>query len=48
MGNPNWSYENMLREADRIIFEKKVCDNAPVEEIEDGIEKCKHDNEFYK
>lgn len=23
MGNPNWSYEDMLREADRIIFEKR-------------------------
>lgn len=48
MGNPRWSYDEMVREADRIITEsKKVDKDVPIENLELRLKSYKHDNEFY-
>ena len=48
MGNPRWSYEDMVREADRIITESmKVDEDTPIEDLELRLESYKHDSEFY-
>lgn len=48
MGNPRWSYDEMVREADRIITEStKVDKDTPIEDLELRLKSYKHDNEFY-
>lgn len=48
MGNPRWSYDDMVREADRIITESiKVDEDTPIEDLELRLKSYKHDNEFY-
>lgn len=48
MGNPRWSYDKMVREADRIITEsKKVDEDTPIEDLELRLKSYDHDNEFY-
>lgn len=48
MGNPRWSYDEMVREADRIITEsKEVDEDTPIEDLELRLKSYKHDNEFY-
>lgn len=48
MGNPRWSYDEMVREADRIITEsKKVDEDTPIEDLELRLKSYDHDNEFY-
>lgn len=48
MGNPRWSYDDMVREADRIITEsKKVDKDTPIEGLELRLKAYDHDNEFY-
>lgn len=48
MGNPRWSYDNMVREADRIITEsKKIDEDISIENLEARLKSYKHDNEFY-
>lgn len=48
MGNPRWSYDDMIREADRIITEsKKVDEDTPIEDLELRLKSYDHDNEFY-
>lgn len=48
MGNPKWSYDDMVREADRIITEsKKVDEDTPIEDLELRLKSYDHDNEFY-
>lgn len=48
MGNPRWSYEDMVREADRIIAEsKEVDEDTQIEDLELRLKSYDHDNEFY-
>jgi hypothetical protein len=48
MGNPRWSYDDMVREADRIITESmKVDKDTPVEDLELRLKAFDHDNNFY-
>lgn len=48
MGNPRWSYNEIIREADRIITEsKKVDEDTPIEDLELRLKSYDHDNEFY-
>lgn len=48
MGNPKWSYEDMVQEADRIITEsKEVDEDTPIEDLELRLKSYDHDNEFY-
>jgi len=48
MGNPKWSYDNMVKEACRIITESmKVDKDTPVEDLELRLKACNHDNNFY-
>lgn len=48
MGNPRWSYDEMVREADRIITKStKVDKDTPIEDLELRLKFYKHDNEFY-
>lgn len=48
MGNPRWSYEDMVREADRIIAEsKEVDEDIPVEDLELRLKFYAHDNGFF-
>lgn len=48
MGNPKWSYDDMVREADRIITESmKVDKDTSVEDLELRLKACDHDNNFY-
>lgn len=48
MGNPRWSYDEMVREADRIITEsKEVDEDTPIENLEVRLKSYKHDSEFY-
>lgn len=47
MGNPKWSYDDMVREADRIITESMVDTDTPVEDLELRLKACNHDNNFY-
>ena len=46
MGNPKWSYDDMVREAYRVVnWDKKVDES--VEELELRLKACDHDNNFY-
>ena len=48
MGNPRWSCNEMIREADRIITEsKKVDKDTPIGDLELRLKSHDHDNEFY-
>lgn len=48
MGNPRWSYDEMVREADRIITESvKVDKDTPIEDLELRLKAYDHDNNFY-
>lgn len=48
MGNPKWSYDEVVREADRIITESmKVDKDTPIEALELRLKAYDHDNEFY-
>lgn len=48
MGNPKWSYDDLIREADRIItHSKKIDEDTPVQELEKRVKVYPHDNEFY-
>lgn len=48
MGNPRWSYNEIIREAYRIITEsKKVDEDTPIEDLELRLKSYDHDNEFY-
>ena len=48
MGSPMLSYEDMVREADRIIIESmKVDEDTPIEDLELRLKSYKHDSEFY-
>lgn len=48
MGNPKWSYDDIVREADRIITESmKVDKDTTVEDLELRLKVCDHDNNFY-
>lgn len=48
MGNPKWSYDDMVREADRIITESMKLDkDTPVEDLELKLKAFNHDNNFY-
>lgn len=48
MGSPMWSYENMLREADRIFtHSKKEDEEISIEDLEVRIKSYEHDNEFF-
>lgn len=48
MGNPMWSYEEMVRETDRIIAENKETDkDTSIEDLELRLKSYKHDAEFY-
>ena len=48
MGNPKWSYDDMVREADRIITESmKVDKDTPIEDLELKLKAFNHDNNFY-
>ena len=48
MGSPMWSYEDMVREADRIItYSKKRDEDTSLEDLELRLKSYDHDNEFY-
>ena len=48
MGDPKWSYEEMVYELDRLITSSKKADiTTPIERIEKRIKKYEHDYEFY-
>lgn len=48
MGNPKWSYDDMVREAYRVVnWNKKVDECSEVEELELRLKACEHDNNFY-
>lgn len=48
MGNPKWSYNDMMREAYRAVnCDKKIDECSEVEDLELRLKACKHDNEFY-
>ena len=48
MGSPMWSYEDMVREADRIItYSKKRDEDTSIEDLELRLKSYNHDNEFY-
>lgn len=48
MGSPMWSYEDMVREADRIItYSKKRDEDISIEDLELRLKSYDHDNEFY-
>lgn len=43
-----WSYEDMVREADRIItYSKKRDEDTSIEDLELRLKSYDHDNEFY-
>ena len=48
MGNPRWCYDEMVREADRIITESvKVDKDTSIEDLELRLKAYDHDNNFY-
>ena len=48
MGNPKWSYEDMVREADRLIRDSNETDEETcLEELELRMKSYEHDSEFY-
>ena len=48
MGNPNWAYEEMVCELDRLITSSKKADKTtPIYQIEKRIRSYEHNSEFY-
>jgi len=48
MGNPKWSYDDMVREACRVMsLDKKIDKCGEVEDLELRLKACDHDNKFY-
>lgn len=48
MGNPRWSYDDTIREADRIMTHSiKADEDSSIEELELRLKSYDHDNEFY-
>ena len=47
MGCPKWSYEVMVKEADRLLHHRKLCEDTLLKEAENRIMNHKHDNLFY-
>ena len=48
MGNPKWSYDDMVREAYRVVNgDKKIDECSEVEDLELWLKACEHDNSFY-
>lgn len=48
MGSPMWSYEDMVREADRVItYRNKRDEDTSIEDLELRLKSYDHDNEFY-
>ena len=48
MGNPKWSYDDMVREAYRVInWNKKLNECSEVKDLELRLKACDHDNNFY-
>lgn len=48
MGNPKRSYDDMVREAYRIVnWDKKIDKCSEVEYLELRLKACNHDNNFY-
>lgn len=47
MGCPNLSYEDMVKEADRLLHHRKLGEDTLLKEAEDRIINHKHDNLFY-
>ena len=48
MGSPMWSYEDMVREADRVItYRNKTDEDTPIEDLELRLKSYDHSNEFY-
>ena len=48
MGNPEWSYNEMIRYLDCLLYKRKEIDDEPdIEEIEKRINNFEHDNRFY-
>ena len=48
MGDPRWSYDEMVRELDRIATNSKRIDEiTPIEQIEKRVRGYEHNPEFY-
>lgn len=48
MENPRWSYDNLVREAYRVInWNKKIDECSEVEDLELRLKACDHNNNFY-
>ncbi len=48
MGDPNWSYEKMVRELDRLTTNsKKIDETTSIDQIEKRIRGYEHNSEFY-
>lgn len=48
MGNPNWAYEGMVRELDRLATNsKRIDETTPINQIEKRIRGHEHNPEFY-
>ena len=48
MGNPNWAYEEMVRELDRLATNsKRIDETTPIDQIEKRIRSYEHNSEFY-
>lgn len=48
MGSPMWSYEDMVRETDRIFtHSKKTDENTSLDDLELRIKSYEHDGEFF-
>lgn len=47
MGCSKWSYENMVKETDRLLHHRKLGEDTLLKEAEDRIINHKHDNLFY-
>ena len=48
MGNPNWAYEEMVRESDRLITNsKRIDETTSLDQIEKRIRSYEHNSEFY-
>ena len=48
MGNPNWAYEEIVRESDRLITNsKRIDETTSIDQIEKRIRSYEHNPEFY-
>lgn len=48
MGDPNWAYEEMTRELDRLATNsKRIDETTPINQIEKRIRGYEHNPEFY-